>query len=288
MNGGVLDRIMYMMMNYNNATHHNIVNLKNVVNRLLGMDIISLNYMGYPPGHPLPNPRTDGLYAAAYTGILQDVINNPTNRYFKIDDDVIYIHPGTFENMIISDNANAHCTIRFANIAGANWRCSYIHQSMGLYNDGDLNPKKLQFGFDPFADCGWHSAECAQLSLNTFLSLHKKQQLNRYLINRTILMEDKYRFSINFFMISKSTINCKALAESLPIDYDDEEWWTVKYVRKVDPHCVVGSSLVVHFSYAATINALLNNTNLIKSFEYIVYKEHRNLPHDLWKALRIH
>ena len=286
-NGGVLDKIVYVMMNYKNDTHDNLVRLKNVVNRLSGQDILSMDYMGHPPGYVLPkgHPLHDGLYAAAYMNVLQDITQNPTNRYFKIDDDVIYIHPGTFENMIIRENTS--CTIRFANIAGANWRCSYIHQTMGLYNDRNLNPNGLQFGFSPLADCGWHSAECAKLSLNTFLSLHKKQQLNRYLFD-TVFLEDKRRFSINFFMISNRTINRKALAESLPIYNDDEEWWTVRYVQKIDPHCVVGSSLVVHFSYHTTINTLLKDTNLIKEFEHIAYGEHKNLPEDLREALQIH
>ena len=228
-NGGVIDRIRYMMMNYDDATHENILNLQNLTNSLFEQEIITLNYMGYPPGKPPSNAEQSGLFAAAYYELIQDILRNPNNRYFKVDDDVIYIHPRTFENMILEDNSSA-CTLRFANIAGANWRCSYIHQAMGLYNDSILNPKTLQFGFRPDAECGWKSLECAQLSLNTFLSLHKRQNLNRYLLNSIIALDDKLRFSVNFFMISYNSINFKALAETWPIGHDDEDWWTVKYM----------------------------------------------------------
>ena len=269
-----------MMVNYDNITHDSLLDLTNVVNKLLHQEVVTLNYMGYAPRQP----PSSSLFAEAYYDIIQDILRNPTNRYFKIDDDVIYIHPGTFENMI-SRNNNTSCTIRFANIAGANWRCSYIHQSMGLYNDKIINPNGLTFDYSINAECGWMSLECAQLSLDTFLSLYKGGQLERYFFNGTISLEDKWRFSINFFMIDNDAINFKALANSWPIHYDDEHWWTVHYVMNTEPHCIVGNSLVVHFSYFTTVNALLKST-LIKKFETIAHKEHRHIPDEVWTVLK--
>ena len=278
-NGGVIDRIMYMMVRYDSITHDNLLDLTNVVNTKLQQEVVTLNYMGYTPRQPPSSP----FFAEAYYDIIQDILRNPSNRYFKVDDDVIYIQPGTFENMI-SRNNNTSCTIRFANIAGANWRCSYIHQSMGLYNNKIINPIGLTFDYNIHAECGWKSLQCAQLSLDTFLSLYKGGQLDRYFFNGTILLEDKWRFSINFFMIDNDAIDCKALGKSWPIHYDDEYWWTVQYARQTNPHCIVGNSLVVHFSYFTTVNALLNST-LIEKFETIAHKEHTDIPDEVRTVL---
>ena len=283
-NGGVIDRIRYMMMKYDDATHENILYLKNITNNLFQQEIITLHYMGYPPGQPPSDPSTSGLFAAAYYDVIQDVLRNPNDRYFKVDDDVIYIHPRTFENMISEDSSSA-CTLRFANTAGANWRSTYIHQAMGLFNDSILNPKGLHFGYYKNAECGWKSLECAQLSLNTFLSLHKTRHLNRYLFSSTLPLDDKLRFTINFFMISYNSISCKALTETWPIGHDDEDWWTVKYVAKTNPHCIVGNSLVVHFSYFTTVNALMKST-LIEQFLKIAQDEHKNIPSVVKAALQ--
>ena len=278
-NGGIIDRIMYMMIKYDRTTHDNLLNLAKTVNRLLQQEVIVINYMGNAPYNPT------GVFVPAYYGIIEDVLRNPKNKYFKVDDDVIYIHPGTFESMIKSNNSTP-CTLKFGNIAGANWRCSHIHQSMGLFDNAIINPKGLKFDFDTHAKCGWQSVECAQLSLNTFLSLYMENQLYKYHFNGTLSLPDRMRFSINFFMIDNETINFKALIESLPMHGDDEHWWTSLYVQKTEPHCVVGNSLVVHFSYFTTLEALLANASLINYFEQIADKEHSDMPQEVWKILR--
>ena len=276
-NGGVIDRIMYMMVKYDNNTHDKLLHLSDVVNRLLQQEVITLNYMGYTPKQP---PLK---YESAYYDLIEDIIRNPNNAYFKLDDDVVYIHPGTFESMIHRDRSTP-CTISFGNIAGANWRCSWIHQEMGLYNDNLINPGGLKFNYDPFANCGWNSLECAKLSLNRFLSLYNNRQLSRYLFAGNLSLKDKHRFSINFFMINNETINFKAFIRSFPINSDDEDWWTVKYVKEMAPHCVIGNALVVHFSYSTTSEALMK-LNLIDEFERIAYKENTNIPDQVWTVL---
>ena len=67
---------------------------------------------------------------------------------------------------------------------------------------------------------------------------------------------------------------------------DDEHWWTSLYVQKTEPHCVVGKSLVVHFSYFTTLEALMANASLINYFEQIADKEHSDMPQEVWKILR--
>ena len=276
-NGGIIDRIMYIMIKYDRNTHDHLVNLTRSVNRLLHQEVIVINYLGNAPYNP------PGTFASAYFDIIIDILRNPNHIYFKVDDDVVYIHPGTFEGMIRRNNSTP-CTIQFGNIAGANWRCSHIHQSMGLFDNAIINPKRLKFDFDAHANCGWKSLECTNMSLYTFISLYREHQLERYHFTDIISLKDKLRFSINFFMLDNYSINIKALLEMWPIHADDEHWWSFLYVTKTEPHCIVGNSLVVHFSYFPTMDALVNSA-LINVFEQIAYEEHSDLPREVWAQL---
>ena len=286
-NGGVIDHVHYLMFGYDTNTRMKLENIAAVVRRWTGdEDSVVVNYMGYPPGHPPKNPFK-GAFSAAYYEYIKGVVHHPCNRYYKIDDDVIYIHPGTFENVLSRDDGSAACSVRFANIAGANWRCSYIHQSMGIYNDSAINPKGLQFEFNTNGKCGWSSLPCAQLSLNAFVALYKRGQLSRYLFNGTYMLTDRRRFSINFFMIDNDAINIEAMIKTWPIGKDDEDWWTVQYAQKTDPHCIVGNSLVVHFSYYKTVEGL-EHLNLVKEFEAIAITElYTKVPLLVWSALEL-
>lgn len=285
-NGGVIDYIHYLMINYDDFTQVKLESLASMVNNLAGYDdTVGINYIGYRRGHPPSNP-SKGAYAAAYYDYINGIIRHPCNRYFKVDDDVVYIHPGTFENILSRDHGET-CSLRFANIAGANWRCSFIHQTMGIYNDSAINPNGLHFQFHTNGKCGWSSLPCAQLSLDAFIFLYKRKQLNKYLFNGTYLLTDKMRFSINFFMIDSIAIDLKALAETWPIGEDDEDWWTRKYAQKTNPHCIVGNSLVVHFSYSKTAEGL-EQLNMVKEFEAIVVTEMYNkVPLQIWSLLEL-
>ena len=103
-NGGVLDRVWFMMLNYDNETYNNLVQLTQIANRNLKQpeDVFYLRFMEYPPGQ-LPPPKIK--YTAPYYEIFAEMMQNSSNRYFKIDDDIVYIHPATFKNIIESKNS---------------------------------------------------------------------------------------------------------------------------------------------------------------------------------------
>ena len=163
-NGGVLDRVWFMMMDNDIETHSNLIELTKVANRILEQNVFELHYMGRAPGKPPPKLS---YYQVPYYEIFAEMNSNCSNRYFKMDDDVVYIHPGTFTNMTESKNSH-QCFIHFANIV-TNWRCNIKHQELGVYNTSEVNPKNLKFEFKPFAKCGWKSKKCAELTLTTFL-----------------------------------------------------------------------------------------------------------------------
>eukprot|EP00731_Ephydatia_muelleri_P004810 Em0002g986a len=99
-NGGVIDYIHYVMINYDPFTQGKLESLASMVRNLTENDeTLVINYLSYPRGHPPSNPKK-GAYATAYMyhDNINGIIRHPCNRYFKVDDDVVYIHPGTFEN----------------------------------------------------------------------------------------------------------------------------------------------------------------------------------------------
>ena len=283
MNGGVLDRVWFMMMNYNKETYNNLVQVSLVANKILKQDVFELHFMRYTPGRP-PPPRDK--YVLPYYEIFAQIVTKSSNRFFKIDDDIVYIHPGTFKNMIESKNSS-QCFMHFANIV-TNWRCNIKHQELGVYNE-KVNPKNLKFEFDPQANCGWKSPECAELTLRTFLHYHNQGQLDKYQFHGLELINRKktLRVSINLFMLDKDLINIKTLQEAGPIHQDDEKWWTQMYAGKVkQPNCIVGDGLVVHFSYFPTYQKMLDS-GLLREFEVIVQKEVGALmERELWDALK--
>ena len=107
------------------------------------------------------------------------------------------------------------CGFHYFNIAGSNWRCSWLHQKYGVYKG--LNPKNLTFQYHPYAKCGWKRLDYAKLTLQTFLQLHNQSQLEKYFFDVEHLT-DRKRFSINGYMFDNYTdaLIMKKMLESGP------------------------------------------------------------------------
>lgn len=251
-----------------------------MANAALKVEIFSLHYLGYAPG----NSPSGKVFNQPYYEIFSEIIKHPYDKYFKLDDDVVYIHPGAFQALVQNKNSSK-CFMHFFNIAGSNWRCSWLHQKDNVYNE--TNPKNLRFDYSPNADCGWKNSDCAELTLRTFLHHYKQNQLDRYLFNELYLTTDRKRFSINAFLLDKDLINIKEMLKAGPISKDDEVWWTMKYSADVShPNCVVGRALVLHFSYFTVLKDMLER-GLLQEFEQIVSKNKDSFKVDpsLWNVL---
>ena len=279
-NEGIIDQVWFMMLKYDDQTHQNICRFVEVANNASKETIFSLHYMGQSskqkrPGH---------LYELPYSEFFSGIIEHPYNKYFKLDDDIVYIHPGAFRTMIEKQNSS-QCCIHFFNIAGSNWRCSWLHQKNKVYEE--TNPQQLKFQYDPFAKCGWKESACAELTIHTFLYHHKNNQLKKYFFKDLYLITDRKRFSINAFLLDRKLLDLEAIARVGPIMKDDEEWWTVKYSAEVkNPNCVVGEALVVHFGYS-TVNEKLLQLGYLQHFEKIILssKESFKMKSSVWETL---
>ncbi|XP_038051774.1 uncharacterized protein LOC119724683 isoform X2 [Patiria miniata] len=282
-NGGVLDKVYYYMIMYNRQTLSKLTELTKTANKILGETVFEFRFRNHKRNTAA---RPKGIFGAFVYEIFDEMARHPERKYFKMDDDIVYIHPGTFRQLIEQQNTS-ECFIHFANIGGANWRCSYIHQEMGIYDNEAINPKKLKFQFsrDGLPKCGWKSAECAAVAMEAFFYHYQNKSLEKLLFDGRYLTPERARFSINFLLMDSNLIDIKAMMESGPILTSDEHWLTVVYSRKVKkPNCVVGRAFVVHFSYFTTLGEI-NKHDFLPRFETIAYDLVKELPEALQTSL---
>ena len=281
-NGGVIDKVQFMMVQYEPNTLDRLINFTNIANNILMEEVFSIHYMGYIPYSP-PSNAAYGYHQALYE-VNQELIKKPTKRFFKLDDDVVYIHPEAFKYMI--DMRRPDCGIHYFNTAGSNWRCSWLHQKYGVFNG--LNPKNLTFNFNPHAKCGWKSTECANLTLQTFLHLYRHSQLKKYFFDVEHL-EDRERFSINGYLFDNNTnpLELKKIMLQRGLCDENEERMLQKYFLHTQyPPCIVGKALIVHFAYHTVVQDLLK-IGLLEKFHDLVMesKDSFHMPLELWSTL---
>ena len=280
-NDGVVDKVLFAMLGYTEETQVKLKNFSETANGILNNDAFQLVYFKTDP--ITKKVELGKFYDEFHYHVFQRIKENPLDVYFKIDDDIVYLRPNVFGTMLMRKNSS-DCFIHFANIV-SNWRSNWIHQQIGVF-DREANPKELKIDYDPFANCGWKRADCAEMILRAFLHHYHRNQTSRYLFPKREHTTDRLRFSINFFLFDTDLIDIRRLMEAGPINQDDERWWTERYSASAPhPNCVVGEALVVHFSYYTTQQNMLD-LGLLKEFENIVRIElWKTLPKLLWKAL---
>ena len=87
------------------------------------------------------------FYTELYYVIPQRLLRNPADVYFKMDDDIAYLHLSVLGSMLKNKNTS-DCFIHFGNIV-TNWRCNWFHQEIGVF-DKEVNPKGLKLEYNPF------------------------------------------------------------------------------------------------------------------------------------------
>ena len=277
-NDGVVDKVLFAMMQYNDETLTKLKDFATSANSVLNDEAFQFLYLNKDP-----HEKKEALYPRFYYHVFKHLMQNPSDVYFKLDDDIVYIHPHAFRAMI-NHKDSGRCFMHFGNIV-SNWRCNWLHQQIGVY-DSEVNPKGLTFDYGPDAECGWKRADCAEMTLRTFVHHYHKRQLNRYMFNELDQISDRVRFSIQFFLLDSDLVDFEIMLTVGPIGKEgaesDEKWWTV-YSQKVEnPSCIVGEGFVVHFSYYQTVRHLLDS-GLLEEFENIVRKEvGMKMPQLLW------
>ncbi len=273
-NGGILDQVWFVLIRFDATTMSKLKEFIEAANEFEKKLVFSIHDQGYRHGD----------YTHPYYEIFSHLIRFPSDRFFKFDDDIVYIRPRAF-NMLVDKRDNSRCFMHFFNIAGSNWRCSWLHQKKGVYEE--TNPENLRFQYHPNGYCGWQSPECGELTIRTFLHHYKRSQIDKFCFKDLELLTDRKRFSINAFMLDKNLIDVKAMLDIGKIYSDDEKWWTEAYsARVLHPNCIVGDALVVHFAYNTVIKNMLSQ-GLLEEFVKIVEDNRASfrIQDALWKLL---
>jgi len=280
-NGGVIDRVIFAMLGYTSETQLKLQHFSTAANNILQDEFFQFLYLKRDPTDGHNQQKLAPFYTEFYYVVLQRLLRNPADIYFKMDDDIVYLHPNVFSSMLKNKNTS-DCFIHFGNIV-TNWRCNWLHQEIGVF-DKEVNPNGLNIEYNPWAQCGWKKPECAEMVLRSFVYYYHKKQLSKYLVPGRSLTTKGHRFSINFFLLDVDIVDIKQMMEVGAIR-DDELWWSSTYSGKASqPNCIVGEALMVHFSYFTTVKQMLE-LGLLKEFENIVLMElGETLPRTLWNA----
>ena len=271
-NGGILDEVHFMMVNYDEKTLDGIIDFTETANKVLKENVFSIHFVRYVPYTMPTNNSSYTLYE-----ITQEFIGNPNNRYFKLDDDIVYIHPQAFANMIKMRKPD--CVFHYFNIA------SWSHQNYGRVFNGHY-PKS---DFDPHVKCGWKSFECAKLTLETFLRLYDQSKLEQFLFDIEYLT-GRERFSINAYMLDNLTYAMQ-MKKMLDSERKTEKLDDKKFLAEYFQHssyrpCVIGKALIVHFGHK-TVSKQLVDMGFLKAFKDLTKKTKHsfNMPSKLWQVL---
>jgi hypothetical protein len=158
-----------------------------------------------------------------------------------VDDDVVYIKPGTFEEIYKTALTTKDDHIWWSPVVINNAVCSWILKYKGKLNiAANLSAQAA----DPI---GWRSPYFAKSLHSLFLQQLERQDLEVFKVSNTEMSGG--RFSINFIGFFGSEVK-KNADQFCPLNVDDEEWISaVLPVLREKKGLVVGNCLVSHFSY---------------------------------------
>jgi hypothetical protein len=257
-NGGILDKIKFAVKTKN-------TNDLNYLDELIKLYPKEFSKNNYDPGNK-------NAFASMYD-ILKD-----DEYFFKIDDDIVFIKKGTFENMFIEYTRNNHIFLS-ANVVN-HPRLSEIHASYGAirpvcdYINSICDYSKISFcskGPVSFNNW-WKEVDCAKLAHESFFDNYEKNNLKAYDFGLFDFHRSEYhRYSINFFLSQGKYVNkISRYYLNTPHKGDDEIIISHLIPKKTKKHTFsLGKTLVCHYSYYVTFNGLSKFGHILAKYKKI-------------------
>lgn len=275
-NGGPIDRVWFMAMGCTDKDLKRLKEFATAANEILQEDVFVF--------HIYTTDKVKGKhgrpFAFAYCEMHANLLEYPNNHYFKIDDDVVYIHPGSFDRAIENKAKFPTCLVSLFNTAGGNWMCNRIMQDNGAFKGVD-NPDNIDFHHVG----GEGGTVSTKFALEAFLHYQKANQVEKLFISSR---SDKSRFTMNAAMFDAGTFDPDLLQKVDVMKYTKDEPWLTNYYPKIGnrSNCIVGDALVVHFSHAPPSNGLVK-LGMLKKFEDVVISMKKDIKMDeeLWRLL---
>lgn len=193
------------------------------------------------------------------TGKFYALTTEPDTLYFRFDDDIVYVHPAYFENMVAFRLANPQYLLVFGNIWN-NAVISYIHQQAGRH-DNSHGIVGSPYCMDPV---GWASADYAIYIHRLLLDAIEgtAQVTPDY-----YLFSDRYELSETRFSISNFVWRGEdAAAWGGATSMDDEEIFLTEALPKAwhRANAINGQALVSHYSFFT--QRALDSTDILERY----------------------
>lgn len=187
--------------------------------------------------------------------------SDPNTFYFKVDDDIIYIKPGTFDRVYKTALTTKDDHIWWSPLVINNAVCSWILKYKSKLNiAANLSAQAAD-------SIGWRSPYFAKSLHALFLHQLERRNLEVFEVSNTEISGG--RFSINFIGFFGSEVK-KDIIQFCPPAVDDEEWISAVLPALRDKRgLVVGDCLVSHFSYYTQERYLLKSGTLRDYYDQI-------------------
>ena len=262
-NGGILEKIVF------NVKTNNKIDLE-YLDTILSQNKSYFEKRIFPANHD-------------FKGVYYDLPDE--DLIFKIDDDVVFISPNTFENML-NEYLTNNLIVLSANVINHPF-LSHVHARMmaiipfyEISNNNTwtraedsnvLDRTECKFGdYGPFSRW-WSNGKCAAVVHESFFVNAKENKLNNYNFLKWDFHQTGYdRWSINFILFKGKYVN--RLKQLFPNTENDETAISCDIPKKYDKHSYsLGSALVVHFSYVSQYD-YLKNTVLLRKYDEFSYQ----------------
>lgn len=206
------------------------------------------------------------------TGLFYEKAQERGTFYFRFDDDIVYVHPRYFEEMVKLREAHPEYFLIMGNILN-NAVVSWIHQAAGRIGR-DHGSVGSPWCMDPV---GWGSLDFAIALHEQFLNSARDGEVDNWLFDQPWPLDGR-RFSIsNFLWVGDSVRMWGGPTHNRDEEIFLTEEWPA-YLRQTN--VVNGMALVVHYSFFTQRG--LDNTDILERYRALSESE---LSKDYYKLL---
>jgi hypothetical protein len=182
---------------------------------------------------------------------------DPNSVYLRLDDDIVYVHPGSISTMFENRIKDEGPFLMYGNIVN-NAVITHLHQRTGVL------PITKPVNYACMDKVGWNDPEFAYTVHQNFFKKHKENRLEEYFMNNWILW-DYERVSINgICWLGKTFAEFNG-----NVGHDEEQWLSVDYPASVKrPNKIIGNTLFSHYSFF-TQRPYLDTTDTLSVYKTI-------------------
>lgn len=200
--------------------------------------------------------NSSGTNNASIHSFFEDCVD-PDSVYLRLDDDIVYIHPGSITKMFESRISDEGPLIMYGNIVN-NSLISHLHQRIGVL------PLIKKVEYDCGCDVGWGDSEFAYFIHQNFIEKLKNGNSKEFFMSNWNLYDYK-RVSINCISFLGKTF-----AEfGGRVGIDEEQWLAVDAPRHLSrPNRIIGETLFSHYAFFSQ-RPYLDSTDILSKYRDI-------------------